>query len=82
MTLSVVLRVLLQLGLLLFHTPDAEYHVTIRAINDIDFGGPLALTVCHSVPYIIDTTPPVLHEVTNIEYDEDWYFITAVVNAT
>ncbi|XP_077868182.1 uncharacterized protein LOC102808676, partial [Saccoglossus kowalevskii] len=49
---------------------DGQYHVTVRALNKVEFGGPLATTVCHSTPYTIDNTPPVVYHVHLIEYDE------------
>ena len=53
----------------------------MRALSEIDFGGPMALTVCHSTPYIIDTTPPVIHEIYSATYDEDTHVVSAIVNA-
>ena len=50
---------------------DGNYHVTLRAINKISHGGPLAVTVCHKKPLTVDTTPPVLHTITNVKYDTD-----------
>nr|XP_006817933.1 PREDICTED: uncharacterized protein LOC100377080 [Saccoglossus kowalevskii] len=49
---------------------DGQYHVTVRALNKVEFGGPLATTVCHTTPYTIDNTPPLVHDVNLIEYDE------------
>ena len=37
---------------------DGFYYVTVRALNKIDYGGPMAVTVCHYLPYVIDNTPP------------------------
>ncbi|XP_070573744.1 uncharacterized protein [Ptychodera flava] len=59
---------------------DGKYHVSVRAINKVDFGGPMATTVCHSVPYTIDRSPPIVHEVTVLGYDEDDCTITAKYN--
>ena len=48
---------------------DGSYFVTVKAISNVEYGGPLATTVHHSTPYIIDTSPPLLTEVTDIEYN-------------
>ena len=50
---------------------DGDYHLTIRAINNIDFGGPMCIKVCHSMPYTVDASPPIIHNITNVDYDED-----------
>jgi len=55
--------------------------VTVRAINNIEFG-PLALTVCHATPFAVDTTPPVIYDVTDVTYDEDSFLISFRVDAT
>ncbi|XP_070573748.1 uncharacterized protein [Ptychodera flava] len=59
---------------------DGKYHVSVRAINKVDFGGPMATTVCHSISYTIDRSPPIVHEVTVLGYDEDDCIITATYN--
>ena len=41
----------------------------MQAISNVVYGGPLATTVHHSTPYIIDTTPPIIEEVFNIQYN-------------
>ena len=41
----------------------------LQAISNIEYGGPLATTVHHSTPYILDTTPPQLNDVIITEYD-------------
>ena len=51
-------------------------------LNDIEYGGPLALVVCHSIPYTIDTVPPMVHSVTAITYDESTFEIGGTLNAT
>lgn len=48
---------------------DGAYYISVQAINNVEYGGPLVTTVHHSTPYIIDTSPPTLTEVNNIEYD-------------
>nr|XP_006817093.1 PREDICTED: uncharacterized protein LOC100376421 [Saccoglossus kowalevskii] len=60
--------------------PDGFYYVTVRAINNVEFGGPLATTVCHSTPLAIDNTPPYVHDIFNIEYDEDTCIISEEYN--
>ena len=55
--------------------------MTVRGINDIEFG-PLALSVCHAQPFAIDTTPPVIYEVYDLAYDEDSFLISFRMNAT
>ncbi|XP_064646638.1 uncharacterized protein LOC135499666 isoform X2 [Lineus longissimus] len=56
---------------------DGTYYLTIRAFNKADYGGPLAMTVCHSVPYIIDNTPPIFGKLFKIEYNETSHWIKA-----
>ncbi|CAH1258771.1 JAG1 [Branchiostoma lanceolatum] len=62
--------------------PDGMYHVTVRAINKVEFGGPMATTVCHSTPYTIDNTPPFVHSVTNVNYDDDVQLISVEYNVS
>lgn len=35
-------------------------------------GGALVTSVCHHIPLVIDLTPPVLHIVDDVFYDEDF----------
>ncbi|XP_071798137.1 uncharacterized protein [Asterias amurensis] len=49
--------------------PDGAYFTSVRALNKVEFGGPMALTVCHSTPLIIDNTPPIIYSIENITYD-------------
>ena len=58
--------------------PDGDYHVILHAMNKIDYGGPLALAICHSQPFTVDTTPPLLDNITDVSYDEVNYNITFV----
>ena len=44
--------------------------MTVQALNSIVYGGALTTTVCHSNSLIIDTSPPILHIVDNVFYDE------------
>ena len=64
-----------------FSPSDGIYHVTVRALNNIEYGGPMAASVCHSTEYIIDTTPPIIHAVENVTYDETDYTIGVILEA-
>ena len=55
--------------------------MTVRALNKVEFGGPLALTICHDQPFIVDNTPPVVHHVGDAAYDEFTEVVTIYVNA-
>ncbi|XP_078616233.1 uncharacterized protein LOC144884654 [Branchiostoma floridae x Branchiostoma japonicum] len=61
---------------------DGVYHITVRAINNVEFGGAMATTVCHTTPYIIDNTPPFVHHVHSVEYDESDFTISAEYNVS
>ncbi|VDI79784.1 Hypothetical predicted protein [Mytilus galloprovincialis] len=50
--------------------PDGQYFVTVRALNDVKYGGPLVTTVCHSIPLTVDNSRPEIYDVYGIEYDE------------
>ncbi|CAG2251012.1 unnamed protein product [Mytilus edulis] len=56
--------------------PDGQYFITVRAINGVKYGGPFATTVCHTTPYIVDNSPPIIYELYNIQYDEFQYNLT------
>ena len=56
--------------------------MTVRAINKVEFGGPLAVTVCHYLPFIVDNTPPEILGVGQATYDLDTKIINMEVNAT
>ena len=58
-----------------FHLADGPYYVTVQALNGAELGGSLVTTVCHSVPFTVDTTPPVFSGVQDIIYDEDFDLI-------
>ncbi|OPL33535.1 protein jagged-2, partial [Mytilus galloprovincialis] len=51
--------------------PDGKYFITVRALNDVKYGGPLVTTVCHSTPLTVDNSRPEIYDVYGIEYDED-----------
>ncbi|XP_019614832.1 PREDICTED: uncharacterized protein LOC109462715, partial [Branchiostoma belcheri] len=61
---------------------DGLYYVSVRAINKVEYGGPLATTVCHSTPYAIDNTEPLIHEVFEMLYDEETHVILASYNVS
>ncbi|KAI8510725.1 hypothetical protein Bbelb_116410, partial [Branchiostoma belcheri] len=63
------------------HTGIAD-GLDLPAINDVEFGGPMATTVCHSTPYTIDNTQPFVHSVTNVNYDDDTQQISAEYNVS
>jgi hypothetical protein len=60
--------------------PDGKYYISIRAINKVEYGGPLSTTVCHSAPYVIDTSAPFIHEMFDIQYDEETFILSVQVN--
>ena len=60
---------------------DGKYHITLRAINKVEFN-PLCLSVCHHLPYVIDNTPPVINTIDHVEYNELATVLTFQVNAT
>ncbi|XP_038050876.1 uncharacterized protein LOC119724026 [Patiria miniata] len=64
------------------HLPDGAYYITVRALNKVEFGGPMALTVCHSNPLIIDNTPPIIYSISDITYDSSIGRIGMRINAT
>lgn len=64
----------------IFNTAGA-YYTSVRALNKVEYGGPLSTTVCHTTPYVIDITKPEIYEIFNIRYDEDFYVITAEHNS-
>ncbi|XP_055957638.1 uncharacterized protein LOC126824831 [Patella vulgata] len=61
---------------------DGVYYVTVRALNKVEYGGPLATTICHSTPYIIDNSKPFIHEVFNVEYEEETKDLSVEYNST
>lgn len=65
-----------------FHLSDGTYYVTVQALNNAELGGSLVTTVCHSTPFIVDTSAPVFSGVTEIVYDEDYDLIAIYYEAT
>ena len=63
------------------HSSDGIYHVVLNALNEVDFGGPMALHICHQTPYVIDTTPPVINYTAIAMYDPETHDITMNVSA-
>ena len=64
-----------------FHLADGAYYVTVQALNGAELGGSLVTTVCHAIPFKVDTTPPVFSGVTDIIYDEDFDLIAIYYQA-
>ncbi|OWF48074.1 Delta-like protein 1 [Mizuhopecten yessoensis] len=64
------------------HLQDGPYFVTIRALNNVVFGGALVTTVCHSTPFTVDTTAPIFTKVLDIFYDEDFDLFAVYFNAS
>lgn len=49
--------------------PEGAYYITIRATNQIAYGGPLFTTVQHTTPYVVDTTPPQVSDNVGMDYN-------------
>ena len=73
--------IVLQLMYISFFSLDGVYHITLTALNKVEFGGPMALRICHQTPYIIDTTAPVIHHIEQANFDEDESLISVNVTA-
>lgn len=65
-----------------FQISDGPYFITVRAINKVEYGGPLATSFCHSTPYIVDNTPPFVYEIYNIRYEEDQFNLSMAHNSS
>lgn len=61
---------------------DGKYYITVRAINRVEYGGPLATSVCHSTAYAIDNSPPIVYEIFNVQYNEETYNLTLSHNSS
>ncbi|KAK7460764.1 hypothetical protein BaRGS_00038811, partial [Batillaria attramentaria] len=61
---------------------DGQYYVTVQAVSDIIHGGDLVTTVCHSTPFVVDTSPPVLNNVNDVLFDETFRFLVVYYDAT
>ncbi|XP_033121447.1 uncharacterized protein LOC117120538 [Anneissia japonica] len=62
--------------------PDDNYYVTVRGLNKVEFGGPLSLSVCHSVPLVIDNTLPFVNDIFDIGYNEDTEEVSVSYNVS
>eukprot|EP00105_Crassostrea_gigas_P044578 XP_019928726.1 PREDICTED: uncharacterized protein LOC105342845 [Crassostrea gigas] len=62
--------------------PDGPYYITVRAINNIQYGGALSTSICHSSPYIVDNSPPLVYEVYNVRYDEHKFNLSLSHNSS
>lgn len=58
-------------GRILRHFDDGSYFITTQALNQVIFGGSGVVTVCHSTPYTIDTSPPIIDSVILISYNSN-----------
>ncbi|KAK7113965.1 hypothetical protein V1264_000110 [Littorina saxatilis] len=64
------------------HLAEGPYYVTVQAVNDISHGGDLVTTLCHSTPFLVDITPPVLHSVSDVIFDDGFRLLAVYFNAT
>ncbi|KAK7496779.1 hypothetical protein BaRGS_00011988 [Batillaria attramentaria] len=64
------------------HLSDGSYYVTVQAVNDVIHGGDLVTTVCHSTPFLVDTTPPLMNSVDEVLFDETFRFLVVYYNAS
>ena len=48
---------------------DGSYYLSVQAVSNVEYGGPLATTVQHSTPYVLDTSLPVLGAIEGLEYN-------------
>ncbi|CAG2214886.1 unnamed protein product [Mytilus edulis] len=62
--------------------PDGKYYISVRALNNVKYGGPLATTICHSTPLTVDNSPPLILEIYDIRYNESTFTITAKHNSS
>lgn len=58
-------------GRILRHFDDGIYYITVQALNQVILGGSGVLTVCHSTPYTIDTSSPVIYSVILFGYNSN-----------
>ena len=54
----------------------------LQAVSDIIHGGDLVTTVCHSAPFVVDTTPPDFHAVQEFLFDESFRFLAVYYNVS
>ena len=60
---------------------DGQYFVTVRALNEVKYGGPLATTVCDTTPYTVDNSKPFIIDIYGITYDEDLFILGVMHNS-
>ena len=53
-----------------------------QAVSDIIHGGDLVTTVCHSAPFVVDTTPPNFHAVQEFLFDESFRYLVVYYNVS
>nr|KAG5706493.1 hypothetical protein BaRGS_032886 [Batillaria attramentaria] len=58
------------------------FAVGTTAVNDVIHGGDLVTTVCHSTPFLVDTTPPLMNSVDEVLFDETFRFLVVYYNAS
>uniref|UniRef100_A0A1I8J5S5 GPS domain-containing protein n=1 Tax=Macrostomum lignano TaxID=282301 RepID=A0A1I8J5S5_9PLAT len=60
--------------------PDGKYYSTVRATNKVEFGGPMTLTLCHWRPIVVDNSPPLVHHLTDITFEDEILELTGHYN--
>ena len=53
-----------------------------QAVSDIIHGGDLVTSVCHSTPFIVDTTPPDFNAVEEFLFDDSFRFLVVYYNVS
>ena len=61
--------------------PEGRYYLSVRGFNNVIRGGPLATTVCDTVPLIIDMTKPVKNEFI-VAFDDSIEYLVITYNFT
>lgn len=61
---------------------EGAYYITVRATNQITYGGPLFTTVQHITPYMVDATPPTIDDVVDIEYNSSTNQLSVLYTAS
>ena len=54
--------------------------MTVKAINKVMYGGPLGISVCHTTPYIVDTSPPLVEKIHSLRYNVQSFYIYGKIN--
>ena len=60
---------------------EGRYYMNIRAFNTVVRGGPLATTVCNTVPLAVDRSNPVVNYFV-LKYDDDSLQLSYLYNVT